>query len=142
MDKKYQLVAWTKDIADKENGRLFMIPSVESEIREELFEELAKCHREEYGYKGRISSDLAKRMIKACESISRFSILTGNYGTGIRYLFFAAKYCTYKSNVTRAFRNEFARLCTEAVRLAKKHRREDVLLESRPKELLELLSAY
>ncbi len=29
MGRKYQLVAWTQNITDKENARLYMIPSLE-----------------------------------------------------------------------------------------------------------------
>lgn len=153
MERKYQLVAWTKNITDNENARLFMIPSLESEVQVSLIEDLAKIHKEEYKSHGIISVDLARRAIKAYENMSRFKILTGHSGDGIRYLFFAAQYCIYEDDCNWAYydtdlgsysifcgelRHEFFRLCETGIRLAKKYRREDVLQEMKPKHMLEL----
>ena len=33
MEKKYQLVAWTENVSDNENGRLHMLPSLECEVQ-------------------------------------------------------------------------------------------------------------
>ncbi len=33
MERKYQLVAWTQNITDKEDARLYMIPSLECEVQ-------------------------------------------------------------------------------------------------------------
>jgi hypothetical protein len=92
MERKYQLVAWTQNITDNENARLYMIPSLECEVQADLITDLAFIHREEYKFNGPISLDLARRAIKAYENMSKFEILTGHPGDGIRYLFFAAKY--------------------------------------------------
>ena len=92
MERNYQLVAWTQNITDNENARLYMIPSLECEVQADLITDLAFIHREEYKFDGPISLDLARRAIKAYENMSRFEILTGHPGDGIRYLFFAAKY--------------------------------------------------
>ena len=85
--------------------------------------------------------------------MSRFEILTGHPGDGIRYLFFAAQYCIWEDDSNWAYwdtdlgsytyfcgelRDEFVRLCEEGLRLAKKFRREDVLQEGKPKQFLEL----
>lgn len=152
MEKKYQLAAWTENVNDMEDSRLYMIPSVEFEIQAALIADLADCHREEYRNHCVINIDLARRTIKAYERMARFEILTGHYGDGIRYLFFAARYCikedsfnrTSRDNVSgrysclcRELRSEFTRLCKKALALAGKHRREDILLETRPKEILE-----
>ena len=79
--------------------------------------------------------------------MSGFEILTGHLGDGIRYLFFAAEYCirvNYNTDhgsysyVCGELRHEFIRLCEEGLRLAKEFRREDVLQEGKPKQMLEL----
>ena len=153
MERKYQLVAWTENITDKENARLYMIPSLECEVQADLVTDLTFIHREEYKYQGSISLDLARRAIKAYENMSRFEILAGHPGDGIRYLFFAAKYCIWEDEWNWAYydtdlgsysyfcgelRHEFVRLCEEGMRLARKYRREDVLQEMKPKHMLEL----
>ena len=134
MEKNYELVAWTRNISDAENARLVMIPSLECEVQADLFNDLGDIHREEYKFCDVISTDLAMRAIKACESISRFKILTGNFGDGVRYLFFAAHYCV-KAN---GLNDELDRLCEKAVALAKKHNREDILQEFKPQMILKL----
>jgi len=153
MERKYQLVAWTQNITDNENARLYMIPSLECEVQADLITDLAIIHREEYKFNGPISLDLARRAIKAYENMSRFEILTGHPGDGIRYLFFAAKYCIMEDDLNWAYydtdlgsysyfcgelRHEFVRLCKEGIRLAKKYRREDILQEEKPRHMLEL----
>ena len=153
MERKYQLVAWTENITDKEDARLYMIPSLESEVQADLVTDLAFIHQEEYKFNGPVSLDLARRAIKTYESMSRFEILTGHHGDGIRYLFFAAQYCIWEDGSNWTYwdtdlgsysyfcgelRHEFVRLCEEGQRLAKKYRREDILQERKPKQMLEL----
>ena len=85
--------------------------------------------------------------------MSRFEILTGHHGDGIRYLFFAAQYCIWEEDSNWTYwdtdlgsysyfcgelRHEFVRLCEEGLRLAKKYRREDILQERKSKQMLEL----
>ena len=153
MERKYPLVAWTENITDNENARLYMIPSLESEVQANLVTDLTRIHREEYKFHGPISLDLARRAVRAYENMSRFEILSGHPGDGIRYLFFAAKYCIWEDEWNWAYydtdlgsysyfcgelRHEFLRLCKEGMRLAKKHKREDILQEIKPKQMLEL----
>ena len=153
MERKYQLVAWTENITDKEDARLHMIPSLESEVQADLVTDLAFIHQEEYKSDGPVSLDLARRAVLAYERMSRFEILSGHPGDGIRYLFFAAQYCIWEDDSNWTYwdtdlgsysyfcgklRHEFVRLCEEGMRLAKKHGREDVLLEIKPKHMLEL----
>ena len=142
MERKYQLVAWTENICDSENARLYMAPSLESEVQASLISDLALIHKEEYKSHGTISYNLARRAVKAYENMSRFDIFTGHPGDGIRYLFFAAQYCIWEDETNRTFREklrlEFARLCEKGMHLAKKYRREDVLLEKKPRHMLEL----
>ena len=157
MERKYQLVAWTENITDKEDARLYMIPSLECEVQADLVTDLTFIHREEYKFDGPVSLDLARRAVLAYERMSRFEILTGHLGDGIRYLFFAAWYCIWEDDRDWVYydtdlgsysyfcgelRHEFIRLCEEGMRLAKKFRREDVLLERTPKQLLELYFEY
>ena len=158
MEKNYQLVAWTKDITDKENGRLYMIPSLESEVQASVAEDLARVHIEENKRHGRISTDLAIRTLRAYRNMSRFKIFTGHPGDGIRYLFFAAEYCIWEdscnwddcnwvyydtdlgsySHFCGKFRHEFEILCEEAIVLARKHGQEHIFLEGTPKRMLEI----
>lgn len=133
MEKKdYQLVAWTENVADLENARLFMDPALERDVQDSLIEDVARIHRHEYRNHGLLSLDLAVEAVRACENMSRFKLLTGHYGDGIRYLFFAARYC-----LRDELRHELARLCEEALRLAKKYGREDVLQEQTPRRVLD-----
>ena len=153
MEKKYQLVAWTENITDKEDARLYMIPSLECEVQADLVTDLTFIHREEYKFDGPVSLDLARRAVLAYERMSRFEILSGHPGDGIRYLFFAANYCIWVDDRDWVYydtdlgsysyfcgelRHEFMRLCEEGIRLAKKFRREDILQEAKPKRMLEM----
>ena len=141
MERNYRLVAWTENITDNEKARLYMIPSLEYEVQASLCADLTFIHMEENRNHGKISLDLAKRAIKAYESISRFEILTGHTGDGIRYIFFAAQYCCREDDsnrIRRELRHEFDRLRKEGVRLAKKYRREDILLERKPRKILSI----
>ena len=116
MVKKHELVAWTTNIADNENGRLYLAPSIEAEIRQALIDDLGAIHREEYSTQGVISTSLARRAIKANENMAR-------------YLFFAARHCLKENNLRRKFRGEFIRLCEDGRRLAGKYSREDIYFE-------------
>ena len=153
MEKNYQLVAWTENVADEEKARLYMIPSLESEVQAALISDLDYIHREEYKCHGQISEDLARRAIRAYENMSRFEYLTGHVGDSIRYLFFAAQYCIWEDDYNwsywdtdlghysyfcGALRHEFVRLCERGIELARKYRREEILQERKPKNMLEL----
>ena len=153
MERNYQLVAWTENITDKEDARLYMIPSLECEVQADLVTDLTFIHREEYKFDGPASLDFSRRAVLAYERMSRFEILTGHPGDGIRYLFFAAWYCIWEDDRDWVYydtdlgsysyfcgelRYEFIRLCEEGMRLAKKFRREDVLQEGKPKRMLEM----
>ena len=153
MERKNQLVAWTENVADIENARLYMIPSLECEVQADLIDELTCIRQEEYKSDGHISLDLARRTVRAYENMSRFEILTGHLGDGIRYLFFAARYCIWEDDLNWAYydtdlgsyscfcgelRHEFVRLCEKGIRLASKYGREDILQERRPGQVLEM----
>ena len=46
MERKYQLVAWTENVTDSENARLFMTPSLKSEAQVSLIDDIAEIHKE------------------------------------------------------------------------------------------------
>ena len=125
MVKKHELVAWTTNIADNENGRLYLAPSIEAEIRQALIDDLGAIHREGYSTQGVISTSLARRAIKANENMAR-------------YLFFAARHCLKENNLRKKLRGEFIRLCEDGLRLAGKYSREDILLEKTPRRMLDI----
>ena len=152
------MVAWTKNITDKENARLHMIPSLESEVQASLINDLTWIHLEENRQNGYISTDLARRAIMSYRKLSRFELLTGHTGDAIRYLLFAAEYCILEDSCNwddcnwvyydtdlgsysyfcGKLRPEFEMLCEEAVALARKHGREHILLEDKPQRMLEI----
>ena len=153
MEKKYQLVAWTKNIADKENARLYMIPSLKKDVQASLIDNLAKIHIEEIKCSGYISTDLARRAIRTYRDMSRFEILTGNVGDGVRYLFVAAMYCIWEDDDNWAdydtdlgsysyfcgkLRHEFEILCEEAIALARKHNQEHIFQEDTSQRMLKI----
>ena len=157
MEKKYQLVAWTKDIADKENARLYVVPSVELDLIEPLFTEVTECRRQQEKDEGYISLELARRFIRVYEQSARLDILTGNFDHAIRFLLLAADYCIWEDSFNWAYydtnlgsyshfcgelRNEFVWYCEEAIALAKKHGLEHVLEEKRPKRTMELYQEH
>ena len=152
MEKKYQLVAWTRNIADKENAKVFMIPSLENEVQLSLLDDLGKVHAEEYKCNGFLGVDLARKGLMACQNMARFKILTGHHADGIRYLFFAARYCIWEDGADWVYydtdlgsysffcgklRPEFEMLCEEAIALARKYGMEHVLQEETPKRMVE-----
>ena len=153
MEKKYQLVAWTKNITDKENARLYVIPSVKQNLIEPLIRELAECRNLQEKDGGYIDVALARRFIRVYEQSARLEILTGNIGQAIRYLLQAADYCILEdggvnwvyydtdlgnySYYCGELRNEFLRFCEEALSLALKYGFEPILDETAPKRTLE-----
>lgn len=151
MGKKYQLVAWTENISDKEKGRLHMLPSLEFEMRAPYFEQISRFQQEELRNHGKITVDLARRFIRIYEQNADFEFLTGHYGDGLRLLSVAALYCIWSEEVSCTYwdsdrgnysyscgelRYEFTRLSEKVITLAKKYRREDIFLEKQPSEML------
>lgn len=150
MEKNYQLVAWTRNVDDMDNARVYMIPSLECEMQAEFISEIALCNQAELKNLGKTTAGMATRTIRAYEQAARFELLTGHVGDCIRYLCFAALRCfpdevmsmkcrhTDRKSFSGELRHEFTRLCEEAVALARKHGREDILLENKPKHMLDL----
>ena len=155
MEKKYQLVAWTRDVADKKRARVFMTPSLEHEMQEPYFNEIWECSNEEIRLHGHISASLARRYSWAYEQNAHFHILTGRYGDAIRRLSMAALYCTWadgfelaesdhrqRSRSHRELWMEFVRLAEEMQKLAEEHMLEGVLREERPSEVMAIYSSH
>lgn len=153
MEKKYQLVAWTSSINDKENARLHVIPSVELDLHEPLIKELSRCQMLQDANDGHISLKLAIRFIKAYEQSARLDIRTGHIDCAIRFLLKAAEYCICEDDLNWAYhdtdlgryshfcgelRYEFERFCKEAISLARKHGLRHILQEAGPKQIIEL----
>ena len=152
------MVAWTKYIADKENARLYMIPSLESEVQASLINDLTRIHVKENKRHGAISTDLAVRALKAYMNMARFQIFAGHVADGIRYMFLAANYCIWEDSCNwddsnwvyydtdlgsysyfcGEFSPEFEFLCQEAIALARKHGQEHIFQEETPKRILEI----
>ena len=153
MEKKYQLVAWTRNITDAENARLFVIPSVENDLIEPFTEEIRRCRKKLKRNNGYLSNGLARRFVRVYEQSARLDILTGHIDGAIRFLLLAADYCIYEdcfnwtywdtdlgsySYFCGALGNEFVRLCEEALSLAKRHGFEHILEEPEPRRTLKL----
>ena len=152
MESKYQLVAWTENVVDQDKVKLRMIPSLENDVQEPYITEIGRCQEKVRKAEGQISTPLARRFIRAYERNAGFSILTGHYGDGIRYLCKAALYCIWEDDFNWAYwdtdlgsyssfcgelRHDFTRLCEKAVRLAGKYGLEHILQEKDPKCMME-----
>ena len=153
MEKKYQLVAWTKNITDKENARLYVIPSVKNDLIEPLITEVTECRNQMENDGGYISLELARRFIRVYDQSARLEILTGNIDDAIRFLLQAADYCIWEDDFNWVYydtdlgnyslfcgelRHEFEWYCEEAISLAHKYGLEQILDEKMPERTLEL----
>ena len=154
MEKKYQLVAWTNNITDGENARLYVIPSVEHDLTEHLITEVTECRNQQEKDCGYITVDLARRFIRVYEQSARLDILTGHMDHAIRFLLKAADYCILEdggvnwvyydtdlgnySYYCGELRDEFIRYCEEALSLAHKYGFEQILSEEAHKRTLEV----
>ena len=152
MEKKYQLVAWTKNITDKENARLYVVPSVKLDLIEPLIREVTECRKQQEKDGGYLSSELARRFIRVYEQSARLEILTGNIDDAIRFFLQAANYCIWEDDDNWVYydtdlgsyiyfcgklRNEFIWHCEKAISLARKYGLEYILEEKDPKRTME-----
>ena len=95
MERKYELVAWTKNITDAENARLYVSdPQVGIELLEPFLDEVAKCRREQMKNGGEINVELARRFVKVYEDSARLDLFMGNVDFSIHSLIRASGYCT------------------------------------------------
>ena len=152
MEKKYQLVAWTKNITDKENARLYVVPSVKYDLIEPLIKEVDECIKQKENDGGHISTKLARRFIRVYEQSARLEVLTGNIDDAIRFFLQAAQYCIWEdsenwvhydtdlgsySYFCGKLRNEFIWYCEKALSLARRYGFEHVLEEKESKRTME-----
>ena len=153
MEKKYQLVAWTKNITDKENPRLYVVPSVKLDLIEPLIKEVTECRKQQKKDGGYISLKLARRFIRVYEQSARLEILTGNIDQAIRFLLQAANYCIWEDDENWVYYDtdlgsysyfcgelsrEFILYCEKALSLARKYGYKRVLQEKSPKRTLKI----
>ena len=153
MEKKYQLVAWTKNITDKENARLYVTPSVKYDLIEPLIKEVTECRKKRKKDGGHINIKLARRFIKVYDQSARLEILTGNIDEAIRFFLQAADYCIWEDDLNwvdydtdlgsysyfcGALSNEFVYYCEKAISLARKYGFEYILEEKKTKRTLKL----
>lgn len=120
MDRKYELVAWTRNVTDNENCRLYLDPSVELELIEPLVTEVSECRKIQRMNDGFIDHELAARFVRVYEQSARLDVLTGQIDSAIKFFLKAADYCVYGDEFLR---QEFSSLCEEAVSLAVRHDR-------------------
>ena len=152
MEKKYQLVAWTKNIADEENARLYVVPSVKHDLTGPLIKEVTECRKLQEKDGGYISIGLARRFIRVYEQSARLEIFTGNIDEAIRFYLQAADYCIWEDDTNwfdydtdlgsysyfcGKLSAEFVWYCEKALSLAHKYGRKPILEEERPKRTLE-----
>ena len=153
MEKKYQLVAWTENVRDGRNVRLDVVPSVENELIEAYANEVEECRRRLKKNGGRMDRQTAERFVRVYEQSARFDILVGNMASAIRFLLLAADYCIFEDDLNWAYydtdlghysrfcgelREDFVRLCEEALTLAREHGFEHILNEEASRHTLKL----
>lgn len=151
--KKYQLVAWTRNVTGQTEPEIRMIPSLHLEMQEPYFKEIGRCQQEEKRRSGSIDEELASRFVRIYEQNAGFLFRTGHYGDGLRFLRKAAFYCISSDDHAWTFwdtdlgsymyffgklRGEFIRLVKEFVTLARKYNRLDILAEKESRDLMEI----
>ena len=124
MEKKYQLVAWTRNVG-KSEVEVRMIPQLHHQTQEYLFDGITACQR-----KGKSA---LKRRTHLLEQSADFNLMTGHYGEGLRFLRSAALACLESDR-----KWDFMRLYSKFHEMVRKYRREDILLEKDSKLLEEL----
>lgn len=133
MEKKYELVAWTRNITDQENARLNAVPDVMIDLLEPLIDEVSECRWEQERNAGYIDLELARRFARVYYQAAQLDIFTGYFIHAIRFLLQAADYCCHEE-----LQDDFVRYCEEALELASKKGLEHVLNEAKPKRTLGL----
>ena len=149
--KKYELVAWTRNLEGRDTPEIRMIPSLHHEMQEPYYREITRCREEERT--GKLDEHLASRFVRAYEEAARYMIRTGYYADGLRFLRMAAFYCIWSDDNAWVYwdtdlgsytcfcgkmRGEFLRLCRELITLAERYQRYDILTERRSRDLLEI----
>jgi hypothetical protein len=142
-EKKYQIVAWTRNTKDGE-VEVRMIPEVHHQAQEHLFDGIAECNR-----KG--DSALARRVL-LLEQSGDFNLMTGHYGEGLRFLREAALACLEPDSEWTVLDDEsgshpyfigktrwdFLRLYEKFHEMVRKYCRPDILMEKESRLLEDL----
>ena len=118
-EKKYQLVAWTRNVG-KGEVEVRMSPELHHQTQEHLFDGIAECNRK--GKSGKV------RKISLLEQSADFNMMTGHYGEGLRFLRAAALACL-NSDEKWIVKQEFQRLYDKFHEMIRRHGREDILIE-------------
>ena len=143
MEKKYQIVAWTRNTKDGE-VEVRMIPEVHHQVQKHLFDGIAECNR-----KG--DSALARRVL-LLEQSGDFNLMTGHYGEGLRFIRSAALACLEPDSewtvlddesgshpyFTGQTRWDFLRLYEKFHEMVRKYCRPDILMEKESRLLEDL----
>ncbi len=142
-EKKYQIVAWTRNTKDGE-VEVRMIPEVHHQAQAHLFNGIAECNR-----KG--DSAQARRVV-LLEQSGDFNLMTGHYGEGLRFLRAAALACLEPDSKWTVLNDEsgshpyfigqtrweFLRLYEKFHERVKKYCRPDILMEKESRLLEDL----
>jgi hypothetical protein len=124
MEKKYQIVAWTRNTKDGE-VEVRMIPEMHHQAQEHLFDGIAECNRK--------GDSAQERRILLLEQSGDFNLMTGHYGEGLRFLRAAALACFHSQ-----IRWEFLRIYEKFHERVKKYCRPDILMEKESRLLEDL----
>lgn len=132
MEKKFELVAWTKNITDSENARLFVAdPEIELLLISPFCDEVSRCRGELEKNGGLLSVELARRFAKVYEDSARLDLFIGNVDYAIRFYLDAADCCDQLPE-------EFVYLCEQALSLARTYGFEHILRAPGPQKTLHL----
>lgn len=123
-EKKYQIVAWTRNTKDGE-VEVRMIPEVHHQTQAHLFNGIAECNRKGDSAQG--------RRVLLLEQSGDFNLMTGHYGEGIRFIRAAALACFHSQA-----RWDSLRLYEKFHKMVKKFCRPDILTEQESRLLEDL----
>ena len=143
MEKKFQIVAWTRHTKDGE-VEVRMIPEVHHQAQAHLFNGIAECNRK--------GDSAQERRILLLEQSGDFNLMTGHYGEGLRFIRSAALACLEPDSewtvlddesgshpyFTGQTRWDFLRLYKKFHEMVKKHSRPDILMEKESRLLEDL----
>ena len=114
-DRKYELVAFTRNITAPENTTLHMIPELELELQEPLYEMISKCRKEEKQKNGIVDLSLAQKYIRAYEKCAQLDILFGHPKDGFNFLCRACEYASLHKELS----DEYLRLSDLSLTMVK-----------------------
>ena len=98
-DRKYELVAFTRNVTDPENTTLHMIPELELELQGPLYDMVSKCREEEKQKNGIIDLALAKKYMRTYEKCARLEFLLGHPKDGYHFLRRACEYAALQKEL-------------------------------------------